>query len=129
MGKLTDTFNEMLAEIEQHRDRLEQTVAARTEELVKSNAQLIEAKDKAEAASHAKSEFLANMSHEIRTPMNGVMLNGTISRPSGGAGSSISNQKPEDFRVIEALLSYRRRTDLTTSIGRVWSFRSYTGVR
>jgi len=80
LGQLTDTFNAMLAEIEQrdeqlleHRDRLEQTVAARTEELVKSNVQLLEAKDKAEAASRAKSEFLANMSHEIRTPMNGVM--------------------------------------------------------
>ncbi len=34
---------------------------------------LEEARDKAEAASHAKSEFLANMSHEIRTPMNGVL--------------------------------------------------------
>ncbi len=80
LGQLTDTFNEMLTEIQhrdeelsRHRDRLEQTVAARTGELVKSNAQLLEAKDKAEAASRAKSEFLANMSHEIRTPMNGVM--------------------------------------------------------
>ena len=80
LGQLTDTFNEMLTEIQhrdeelsRHRDRLEQTVAARTGELVKSNAQLLEAKDKAEAASRSKSEFLANMSHEIRTPMNGVM--------------------------------------------------------
>ena len=80
LGQLTDTFNEMLTEIQhrdeelsRHRDRLEQTVDARTGELVKSNAQLLVAKDKAEAASRSKSEFLANMSHEIRTPMNGVM--------------------------------------------------------
>ena len=80
LGQLTDTFNEMLTEIQhrdeelsRHRDRLEQTVAARTGELVRSNAQLLEAKEKAEAASRSKSEFLANMSHEIRTPMNGVM--------------------------------------------------------
>jgi two-component system, sensor histidine kinase and response regulator len=80
LGQLTDTFNGMLAEIQErdrallrHRDRLEQEVAARTAELVGANSALFAAKEKAEAGNRAKSEFLANMSHEIRTPMNGVI--------------------------------------------------------
>lgn len=66
LGDLVDGFNDMLRQIQRHRDHLEEEVAARTSEL-------LVAKDKAEAASRAKSEFLANMSHEIRTPMNGVI--------------------------------------------------------
>jgi len=39
----------------------------------KIEAELKEARDRAEKMSQAKGEFLANMSHEIRTPMNGVI--------------------------------------------------------
>ena len=80
IGLLIDGFNEMLAEIQRrdqelkrHRDHLEEEVASRTQDLLKLNAELTQARDRAEEGNRAKSEFLANMSHEIRTPMNGIL--------------------------------------------------------
>lgn len=54
------------AELEKHRNHLENLVKERTEALNVAQNQVDKSK-------HIKSAFLANMSHEIRTPMNSII--------------------------------------------------------
>lgn len=79
-------------ELERHRDHLSELVQEQT-------ADLVRARDDAQAANEAKSTFLANMSHELRTPMHAILSYANIGEKK--AGSVTSDKVIEYFQRVK----------------------------
>lgn len=91
----------------QANESLEQRVRARTQELTLLNAQLQQARAKAEAANSEKTRFLAAASHDLLQPLNAARLytSSLVERTQGEAHHELARNIDASLNAVEDILS------------------------
>jgi signal transduction histidine kinase/CheY-like chemotaxis protein len=94
-------------ELERANERLEQRVAERTEELLRLNTQLAQAKQVADDANISKTRFLAAASHDILQPLNAARLYATtlVERKLDGDDARLVGNVDASLEAVEDILS------------------------
>ncbi len=119
VGKIARRYNQVMASLETHAQKLENlnanlelTVAERTSQLAETNAELEHANAELKRLDQLKDEFLANTSHELRTPLNSII--GLSESLIQGATGPLSEQV--EFNLAMIANSGRRLYNLVSDI-------------